>query len=705
MKLLTSTLLAALSTLLFIAPTPTARADVDVSLDFFYDELDPYGDWFYVEDYGYCWQPAVNDYSWRPYNDGDWIYTDAGWAWNSDEQWGWATYHYGRWTNLRGRGWAWVPGYEWAPAWVSWRSGGDYIGWAPLPPEAIYRPNVGISIGFSFGIGPSNYNFCRYRDFGYSNVGRYVVPYRDNVNIINQTTNITNITNVTNIDNSTTIYNGGPDYNQLQERSRRSIPRANIERVKLADQSGGGRAKLNNSLKGDRLRVVAPNVKRKDGLKPKKVTGRVSKKDVDDGWSSVKDRNKVAKIRDQVRQQDRAASQRKPKSQDNRSNRTADNQSGKNKSGSSNQTRQGNSSGLKPFLGGSKRDNSNQKSSGQQDRQRAERQQAEARDNRQRQNDRTQQSRKQSQTRDQRQTEQPKKKGGLFSFLNRGNREKDSRKTAPQSANDRTQRPPQTGNRQSSSQSQRAQADRQRAQQRAERQQVEQRAERQKAEDRAQRQRQAERAQQPQRQANDQRAQQQRSQQQRNQRQQPQQLNQRDRGQRQQADQERARREAAQRQQSAQRQQAARAQQQRRAQAQSDERAKQKSQAERQARQRQQATAAATPPTGTAAKSAAPEPTAAVLLPATTARESSAVVNPPALSFHRRRGGEAFPPGISENFVRGYPDSPHLQPPAPRPRINPYAKVVVLARPHRFRCGVDRRAGAGDRPHPSGGRF
>ena len=33
-----------------------------------------------------------------------------------------------------GRGWVWVPGTVWAPAWVSWRYGGGYVGWAPLPP-------------------------------------------------------------------------------------------------------------------------------------------------------------------------------------------------------------------------------------------------------------------------------------------------------------------------------------------------------------------------------------------------------------------------------------------------------------------------------------------------------------------------------------------------------------------------------------------
>jgi hypothetical protein len=29
-------------------------------------------------------------------------------------------------------GWAWIPGLEWAPAWVTWRVDGTVVGWAPL---------------------------------------------------------------------------------------------------------------------------------------------------------------------------------------------------------------------------------------------------------------------------------------------------------------------------------------------------------------------------------------------------------------------------------------------------------------------------------------------------------------------------------------------------------------------------------------------
>src|SRR2546426_4578479 len=34
-------------------------------------------------------------------------------------------------------GWAWIPGEEWGPAFVQWRHGGDYVGWAPMPPDEI----------------------------------------------------------------------------------------------------------------------------------------------------------------------------------------------------------------------------------------------------------------------------------------------------------------------------------------------------------------------------------------------------------------------------------------------------------------------------------------------------------------------------------------------------------------------------------------
>ncbi|MFL5301926.1 MAG: DUF6600 domain-containing protein [Anaeromyxobacteraceae bacterium] len=126
-------------------PPPDDGAQVDVSgdlsnpggsvtFDTFHDGLAPYGEWVTVSGYGRVWRPHNVSAGWRPYYNGRWEWTDEGWLWVSDEPWGWAAYHYGRWSQDPSYGWFWIPGYQWAPAWVSWRYSPDYIGWAPLGP-------------------------------------------------------------------------------------------------------------------------------------------------------------------------------------------------------------------------------------------------------------------------------------------------------------------------------------------------------------------------------------------------------------------------------------------------------------------------------------------------------------------------------------------------------------------------------------------
>jgi hypothetical protein len=107
--------------------------DAAVSIDTFQGALAPYGEWVVAGSYGRVWRPHVAA-GWRPYYYGRWEWTNEGWLWVSDEPWGWAAYHYGRWAQDPYNGWVWVPGYQWAPAWVSWRYSGDVVGWAPLGP-------------------------------------------------------------------------------------------------------------------------------------------------------------------------------------------------------------------------------------------------------------------------------------------------------------------------------------------------------------------------------------------------------------------------------------------------------------------------------------------------------------------------------------------------------------------------------------------
>jgi len=110
----------------------SASVQIHASADF-YTPLSSCGSWVDVRTYGRCWRPAGVVMGWRPYCDGNWVWTDCGWYWVSDEPWAWACYHYGYWVYDSIYGWIWVPDVEWAPAWVCWRFGGGYIGWAPIP--------------------------------------------------------------------------------------------------------------------------------------------------------------------------------------------------------------------------------------------------------------------------------------------------------------------------------------------------------------------------------------------------------------------------------------------------------------------------------------------------------------------------------------------------------------------------------------------
>src|SRR3954470_17593652 len=79
-------------------PPPAQVVVVEIRSDSdFYEPLRPYGQWEAVGPYGRCWVPARVDPDWRPYCNGHWEQTEDGWYWASDEPWGWATYHYGRW--------------------------------------------------------------------------------------------------------------------------------------------------------------------------------------------------------------------------------------------------------------------------------------------------------------------------------------------------------------------------------------------------------------------------------------------------------------------------------------------------------------------------------------------------------------------------------------------------------------------------------
>ncbi len=111
--------------------------------------LDRGGAWRTEAPYGAVWYPTVAT-DWRPYYNGRWVWLPRfGWTWVSDDPWGWPTHHYGRWdVSLQGR-WFWVPGPQWAAAWVGWAIADGYVSWCalgvdsqPVVPFTRYRPHT-----------------------------------------------------------------------------------------------------------------------------------------------------------------------------------------------------------------------------------------------------------------------------------------------------------------------------------------------------------------------------------------------------------------------------------------------------------------------------------------------------------------------------------------------------------------------------------
>jgi hypothetical protein len=277
-------------------PTGSDESTGSVTFQTFYDALGNLGTWIQTNDYGYVWQPQVNDPDWAPYTVGHWVYSDDGWTWVSDEPWGWATYHYGRWVNLDGTGWVWLPGYVWAPAWVSWRYGDGYCGWAPLPPDSFVGVDYsddGSDVGDGFhiggdcdgfyGIGAAWYNFVPVSCLGYRSYRGYYCHRGDNYAIINHTTNVTNI-NVasgrhTPGDASTPGFGrvtaGGPMLAQVNAVSSSPVQRVNL--VHAHEPNGGAR------LTGNSLAVYAPRINAGVAAQPANVTASINQATINRG--------------------------------------------------------------------------------------------------------------------------------------------------------------------------------------------------------------------------------------------------------------------------------------------------------------------------------------------------------------------------------------------------------------------------------------
>jgi uncharacterized protein YraI len=216
----------------------------------FYNRLSPHGSWTWIQG-RYVWVPGGVDRGWRPYTRGRWVYTDRGWTWVSNEPFGWATYHYGRWGFSDRVGWFWVPGNQWAPAWVSWRQSDDYLAWAPLPPSydrGYYdRNGGGININISFGDVPDYYwSMVPSRDFLSDDLPRYYVNDRGRRRSAFDRTRPLGHTTIVN----KTVVNNVVNVNYVEQKTETTVVERQIARTDNAEQAG--------RVEGDTLEVYEP---------------------------------------------------------------------------------------------------------------------------------------------------------------------------------------------------------------------------------------------------------------------------------------------------------------------------------------------------------------------------------------------------------------------------------------------------------------
>jgi hypothetical protein len=175
-----------------------------------YEDLDEYGGWRPVPEYGTIWFPHVTVVGWAPYHYGHWAYIAPwGYTWVDDAPWGFAPFHYGRWVTVGGV-WGWVPcaprpvavvgvAYVrpvYAPALVAWVGGphfgvgigvggggfaaGVNVGWFPLGPHEVYVPSYPVSRTYVNNVNVSN-----------TTVNTTVVNNYYNTTVVNRTPNVT----------------------------------------------------------------------------------------------------------------------------------------------------------------------------------------------------------------------------------------------------------------------------------------------------------------------------------------------------------------------------------------------------------------------------------------------------------------------------------------------------------------------------------
>jgi len=254
------------------------RAEGWVERAVFYDRLQPYGDWVWLQGQ-YVWVPVNVDRQWRPYTYGRWIYTNRyGWMWASDEPFGWATYHYGRWGFSDQVGWFWVPGSRWAPAWVSRRSSDNYLAWAPLPPA--YDEELSINIQVE-SVPDYYWQVVPVEAFVSADLPRYIVRDEQRYDpILQQTRPLGNVAI-----NNNVVVNNVVNVTYVEQKTNQKVIVHQVD--KTADANNAGK------IEGAAVEVFQPAPEQV----PKKVAAPPQPKKIEDVAAETKRKNRASESR------------------------------------------------------------------------------------------------------------------------------------------------------------------------------------------------------------------------------------------------------------------------------------------------------------------------------------------------------------------------------------------------------------------------
>ena len=247
----------------YAAPgVPVARSQAygaALDISYAYDYLAPYGTWLTLDPYGYVWCPRHMGYGWRPYSEGRWLWSDDGWFWDADEDWGWMPFHYGRWGWDNDCGWFWTPGRDWGPAWVFWRFGDLYCGWAPIPPGIAFGAGMDfdtLALGLPFNF----WVFVNGSHFLDNDLRRFCLPYERNATIIG----------LTQFRNRYGFRGGRMIDEGIDVDSIRRATGHPVTRYALANADRPGRL----SISGNEARVYRPSFQENRQAQPKQFMGR-----------------------------------------------------------------------------------------------------------------------------------------------------------------------------------------------------------------------------------------------------------------------------------------------------------------------------------------------------------------------------------------------------------------------------------------------